>query len=352
MTDNNGEHGTVRVPLLSIVVPVYRSAATVRELFARIARTCAEAEFAFEVVFVNDASPDGVWPVLVELQRAHPNRVVVIELMRNFGQHNALMCGFRHARGQFILTMDDDLQNPPEEIPKLVRAIREGNFDLVYGVPELKQHAVGRNLGSAAVNWFYRQVFRMPVTVTSLRIMRRELVNAILTYNLNFTFIDGLLAWNTQRVGQVTVEHHARENGRSGYSIAKLVTLALNLFTNFSLLPLQIATGVGLAASVLGLGAGAYYLLLALTSSIAVPGYASTIVAVLVLGGLQLLALGIIGEYIGRLHLNVNRKPQYTVRQVLGRETAHGSTSDGTIGAAELHPGADGEASRESAAQA
>lgn len=307
-------------PAYSIVVPVYRSAGTIRELCERISRTCDEAGIDFEIVLVNDASPDDVWPVIADLHRQSPDRVRAVELMRNYGQHNALMCGFRHASGQYIITLDDDLQNPPEEIPGLVQALADANLDLVYGVPERKQHALGRNLGSNVVNWFFRRVFRLPVTVTSYRVMRRELVDSILTYNLNFTYIDGLLAWNTQRVGQVTVHHDARESGRSGYSLSKLVTLALNLFTNFSLLPLQVATGVGLAASVLGLLAGAYYLLLALTSNIAVPGYASTIVAVLVLGGLQLLALGIIGEYIGRLHLNVNRKPQYTVRQVLSAE--------------------------------
>jgi glycosyltransferase involved in cell wall biosynthesis len=325
--------------MVSVVVPVYKSRETLNELADRVVRTFATIGSKFELVFVDDDSHDCSWNAIYQLSEELPSQVVAIRLMRNFGQHNALMCGFRHAQGQFIITMDDDLQNPPEEIPKLLAAIREGGYDLVYGVPIEKQHAFGRNLGSRLVNWFFRIVFRIPVTVTSFRVIRRELLDAILTYNLNFTYIDGLLAWNTQRVGQVTVEHHPRKTGRSGYSLGKLLTLAFNLFTNFSLIPLQVASGIGLVAAVLGLLTGAYYLVQALFSTIAVPGYASIIVAVLTLGGLQLLALGVIGEYVGRLHLNVNRKPQYTVRQVLSRlEPDRSAPSDDAVEAECANP--------------
>jgi undecaprenyl-phosphate 4-deoxy-4-formamido-L-arabinose transferase len=224
--------------------------------------------------------------------------------MRNFGQHNALMCGFRHSRGRLVVTLDDDLQNPPEEIPRLVAAI------------EAK------------------------VQLTSFRIMRRELVDAILSYALNFTFIDGLLAWNTQRIGELAVEHRPRTSGRSGYSFGKLLVLAFNLFTNFSLLPLQAVSLLGFIASSGGLLLGAYYLFAYVTSAITVPGYASIITAILVLGGVQLLALGVMGEYIGRLHLNVNRKPQYTVRTVLsnGGAAQDGGSAPATIGDCDVSP--------------
>jgi undecaprenyl-phosphate 4-deoxy-4-formamido-L-arabinose transferase len=172
------------------------------------------------------------------------------------------------------------------------------------------------------VNAFFRIVFRTRVTVSSFRIIRRELLDAILSYDLNFTYIDGLLAWNTQRVGQIAVDHHPRSHGRSGYSLSKLVVLAMNLFTNFSLLPLQLVSLAGFGAALGGFGAGAYYLAKYLFAQIAVPGYASTIIAILALGGLQLLGLGILGEYLGRVHLNMNRKPQYTVRHVWRRASA------------------------------
>ena len=193
-------------------------------------------------------------------------------------------------------------------------AYEKQNADLVYGNYDSKKHAAGRNLGSAVINWFFRLVFRTPVTLTSFRCMRRELVQAVLRYDLNFTFIDGLLAWNTSRIGSVIVPHSARHDGRSGYTLRKLIVLAMNMFTNFSLLPLQMVSLLGLLAAGGGLFLGFWYLIAAIMNWLVVPGYASTIVAVLVLGGLQLLSLGVIGEYIGRLHLNVNRKPQYVVR--------------------------------------
>jgi undecaprenyl-phosphate 4-deoxy-4-formamido-L-arabinose transferase len=212
--------------------------------------------------------------------------------------------------------MDDDLQHPPEEIPKLLEAIGAHDYDLVYGQYHQKKHPWLKNAGSWVVNRFFRLVFGTSVTVTAFRVFRRELLETVLSYSLNFTYIDGLLAWNTQRIGAVTVEHHPRLVGRSGDSLRKMVTLALNLFTNFSLLPLQLVSLCGLCAAVGGFGLGAYYVVQHLRARIVTPGYASIIVSILTLGGIQLLGLGILGEYLGRLHLNVNRKPQYNVRRI------------------------------------
>jgi len=302
---------------LSVVIPVYRSAPTLGPLLRRALDVLDGTGLDYEVVFVEDGSPDDSWRALEALRRERPERVVAIQLMRNYGQHNALMCGFRHARGAYVVTMDDDLQNPPEEIPKLLAAMAGGDYDLVYGAYGGKKHSAWRNFSSGVVNAFYRRVFRSAVTVTSFRIIRRRLLESIFSYDLNFTFIDGLLAWNTQRIGQVAVEHLPRADGPSGYSLTKLTILALNLFTNFSLLPLQMVSIVGLVTALLGLLGALVYLTLFLFSEITVPGYASTIIAILVMGGVQLLSLGIMGEYLGRLHLNVNRKPQYVERTVL-----------------------------------
>src|SRR5262249_22744726 len=153
------------------------------------------------------------WKVLEDLQNAHPTHVTAIQLMRNYGQHNALMCGFRHTKGKWIVTMDDDLQHPPEELPKLLAAMASGELDLVYGSYDAKKDNPWRNVSSGLVNLFYRLVFHNPVTITSFRIIRRQLLESILSYSLNFTFVDGLLAWNTQRIGQVTVEHLPRAQG-------------------------------------------------------------------------------------------------------------------------------------------
>ena len=304
-------------PELSVVVPVYGSSATLKRLTQRLFATLEELQIDFEVVFVEDGSPDDSWRVLTEIQRAHPDHVTIVQLMRNFGQHNALMCGFRHATGRFIVTIDDDLQNPPEEISKLWNQIHDSDLDLVYGTYDEKKHSRYRNLGSATVNLLYRLVFRNDATVTSFRIIRRELVEAVLRYDLNFTYVDGLLAWNTEKIANTSVAHEPRRDGRTGYSLGKLLNLALNLFTNFSLIPLQVVALLGFIVAVLGLSAGFYYLVRYFVGEIAVPGYASTIIAILIMGGIELLAFGMIGEYIGRMHQNVNRKPQYTVRSVL-----------------------------------
>lgn len=302
---------------VSVVIPVYNAADTLRELVARLVAVLDRLGNQHELILVDDGSGDDSWEVLQDLQRLHANRVVAIQLMRNYGQHNALMCGFRHAAGKYIVTMDDDLQHPPEEVPQLLKAIQELHLDLVYGCYKEKKHDALRNLASTMISMFYRTVFDSAIKTSSFRVMTRGLMESIFSYSLNFTFIDGLLAWNTQRIGEVAVNHCESATGRSRYSFRKLVVLAFNMFTNFSLIPLQIMSGIGAIVAGGGFVAALYYLYQYLSSGIPVPGYASIIVSVLVLGGLQLLALGTMGEYIGRLHLNVNRKPQYTVRHTL-----------------------------------
>ncbi len=304
-------------PHISVVIPVYRGASTIGAVVGGVLAYLKSAEVSGEIVLVDDASPDHAWGVIAELAGRFPEYIRAIRLMRNFGQHNAIMCGLRHARGDYIITMDDDGQHPPEEIPKLLRAIEETDADVVYGVPRERNHSPWRNLGSWVVVSFYKWTFRTNVTPSSFRIMRRQVVEAILSYDLNYTYIDGLLAWNTDRITQVEVEHRPRSKGRSGYNFGKLFTLAMNLFTNFSLLPLQMVSITGFVVAIGGFALGLYYLLQRIVGGIAVPGYASLIVAVLVLGGLQMLSLGIIGEYLGRVHLNMNRKPQYSVREIL-----------------------------------
>ena len=299
---------------ISIVIPVYNSARTLEQLHTRLTAVLGPLGQSYEIILVDDGSRDDSWAGLEAMRAIDPVHVVAVQLMRNYGQHNALMCGLEMARGAHVITMDDDLQNPPEEIPKMLAHIERNGLDLVYGCPNDRKHAGWRNMGSAIVWHFYRTVFRNPVTPTPFRVMRHQLAKSVMFYDLNFTYLDGLLAWCTSRIGAVEVEHHARAEGKSNYSISKLLVLALNLYTNFSLLPLQLVSGMGLLTACSGFLLGAYYLFQYLVSNILVPGFASTIIAVLILGGVQLLALGVIGEYLGRLHLNVNRKPQYVVR--------------------------------------
>ena len=179
---------------VSVVIPVYRSEESLRPLVGRLLQVLEKTGLSHEVVLVEDGGGDGSWKVLRDLQANDPDRVVVIELMRNYGQHNALMCGFRCTRGEYVVTLDDDLQNPPEEVSKLLAAVRTGQFDLVYGTYSSKKHSLWRNAGSALVNAFYRVVFKNAVTISSFRAIHRPLLESIFPYDLNFTFIDGLLA--------------------------------------------------------------------------------------------------------------------------------------------------------------
>ena len=322
---------------LSIVVPVYNSASTLGSLLERLTQTIAAITQSYEIILVDDGSRDDSWAAIQNLRVNYSDHLVAIQLMRNYGQHNALMCGLGVARGEFVVTMDDDLQNPPEEIPKLLAHIKQHGLDLVYGCPSKRNHAAWRNLGSTIVWHFYRTVFRNPVTPTPFRIMRQQMAQSVMFYDLNFTYLDGLLAWCTSRIAGIEVEHIARAQGRSGYSLGKLLGLALNLYTNFSLIPLQIVSGVGFVTATSGFLVGLFYLVQFFASNIAVPGFASTIIAVLILGGAQLLALGVIGEYLGRLHLNVNRKPQYVIRHLDRFDVSRTQTADIDQHAQERH---------------
>lgn len=301
---------------LSVVIPIHNSASTISQLLQRTVAAIAKISPDFEIILVDDGSSDDSWAAIQSHSKQYGDKIVAIQLMRNYGQHNTLMCGLNIARGEYVVTMDDDLQNPPEEIPKLLAHINAHQLDLVYGCPSRRNHAAWRNVGSHIVWHFYKTVFRNPITPTPFRIMRRQLARSVLFYDLNFTYLDGLLAWCTSRIDGIEVEHKPRAHGTSGYSVSKLLGLALNLYTNFSLIPLQIVSGLGLVTAATGFMVGTYYLIQYLASNIAVPGFASTIIAVLILGGAQLLALGVMGEYLGRLHLNVNRKPQYVVRHL------------------------------------
>lgn len=304
---------------LSVVIPVYNAERTLDELVHRLIEVLNPTGKRFEIVMINDGSKDNSWSLLCDLQKKYSDHLVVIELMRNYGQHNAIMCGFRESSGRYVVTIDDDLQNPPEEIPALIDAIENSQLDIVYGCYEDKKHNRFRNLGSALTQSFYRIVFKRTNCISAFRIVKRQLVESVLGYSLNFTYLDGLFAWNTERIGNILVKHRARKEGTSGYSISKLLVLTLNLFTNFSLLPLQIVSTIGFVVALSGFGAGGFFIYQYFMNNIAVPGYASIVVAVLILGGVQLLSLGVIGEYLGRLHLNVNKKPQYTQREVRRR---------------------------------
>lgn len=299
----------------TIVIPVYNSGTTLRPLIDRIVAVLARQNAPYEIIMVEDNGSDDSWDIMKSLLPLYP-QLRLFKLTRNFGQHNALMCGFAQSRGEFIITIDDDLQNPPEEITKLISKINDG-YDVVYGVATLKKHHPVRNIGSFLVRQMYKTIFKSTVNLTAFRIIRGSIIKGILAYNKNFTFIDGLIAWHTSNISEVEVHHASRSNGLSGYSVRKLLSLAMNMFTNFSIIPLQLVSFLGIFFASVGFSLSLVYLLKYLIWGVPVPGFTSVIIGITMFSGVQMLSLGLIGEYLGRIHLNINSKPQYFIRESL-----------------------------------
>ncbi len=300
-------------------MPVYRGAATVGRLVAALSALSVHG--GMEIVLVNDGSPDNSGEVcrdLVAASAGSPVPVTLVEHARNYGEPNAVMTGLRHARGDFIITMDDDLQNPPEEVVHLYDHTRLNGFDVVYTRYAEKKHDSWRNIGSRFANQVADWLLDKPkgLYLSSFRCMSRMVARAVIRYRGPYPYVDGLIMQVTQRIGSIEVAHLARMEGRSNYTLVRLVRLWLNLATNFSLVPLRIAVVMGVAMAAVGTLGAAFVVAEALTGE-PPTGWASTMVVTLLIAGAQFFILGILGEYVGRIFLTANRKPQGTVREVV-----------------------------------
>lgn len=304
---------------LSVVIPVYNGADSVGELV--VALEDLDIPGGHEIVLVVDGSPDNSLAVCRELVARARIPITLIDHARNFGEHNAVMTGLRHARGAHVINMDDDLQNPPEEVARLLAYAQETGADVVYTHYEESKHAAWRNLGSRFTNWVASFVLDKPkgLYLSSFRCMSAFLVGEITRYDGPFPYIDGLILQVTQKIDRLLVRHLPRAAGRSNYTLRRLLRLWMSMFVNFSVMPLRISTLTGLALSVLGGLGGLAAIIEALFFS-PPEGWASLFVAVLLLSGVQLMILGIVGEYLGRLYLTANHKPQSVVRTVLHSE--------------------------------
>lgn len=308
---------------LTIVVPVYRGAATVALLVEALAALTPEG--GMEVILVNDGSPDNSGEVCRAVAASPPLTaagtplpVVYIEHARNYGEHNAVMTGLRHARGRYVITMDDDLQNPPEEVTKLYDHARLGNWDVVYTRYASKKHAPWRNLGSQFANKVADWLLDKPkgLYLSSFRCMSALVVRSVTRYRGPYPYVDGLIMEVTQRIDSIEVRHLPRAEGRSNYTVKRLIRLWLNLATSFSLAPLRVAIIAGIALATLGMAGAAFTIFEALFSKENPTGWASTMTVILLLSGIQSMILGVMGEYIGRTFLSANGKPQGTVRLI------------------------------------
>ena len=305
---------------LSVVVPVYNGAASVGELVSELSRL--DIPGGLEIVLVNDASRDTSLAVCRELVRTAAVPVTLVDLSRNFGEHNAVMCGLAHARGDYTITMDDDLQNPPEEVKRLFEHCRDGKLDVVYTYYASKEHAAWRNWGSNFTNWCADHLLDKPpgLYLSSFRCMSAFVRERLVVYGGPYPYVDGLIFQVTHNVGRLQVRHLPRAEGRTNYTLRRLVRLWLSMFLNFSTMPLRLATLFGMGVGALGVLGIMFVLFEAIFYDRAVPGWASLMVAVLILSGVQLVILGVIGEYLGRMFMASNQKPQYLVRTVYRRQ--------------------------------
>jgi glycosyltransferase involved in cell wall biosynthesis len=300
---------------LSVVVPVFNSGQILPKFIARLLPVLSQFGLPHELILVNDGSKDESWEAIQRLAVANPS-VRGLQLMRNYGQHNALLAGIRSARYDTVITMDDDLQHPPEELPKLLEAFIPG-IDVLYGRPEQLQHGLLRDLSSAVTKIALQRAMGSQTArmVSAWRIFRTGLRAGFANYNSPFVNIDVLLTWSSHRFAAVAVRHDPRESGSSNYTVSKLIRHTLNMMTGFSVLPLQLASVIGFLFTLFGIAVLAYvvgrYLLFG--SSVAGFPFLASIIAIF--SGAQLFALGIIGEYIASIHFRTMSQPAYTVAE-------------------------------------
>ncbi len=310
---------SIKIPDYSIVVPVYNSCESLEELFQRIKQTMNGLEKSFEVLFVDDDSTDTSWNKLEFIQKANPDNVTAIRLARNFGQHNATICGIVQASGAYIITLDDDLQNPPEEIAKLVRTMENSDTDLVYGIYGKKQHSLVRNLGSATLKASSRRISRSKGFGSSFRLMKSSLGKSLLNHQINFIYIDELFNWYTNHIEFVLVDHQKRPYQKSTYTSHSLFSLFSNLVIYYTAIPLRIMVYSGFIFAFLSFIIGVMYIYRKIVHDVPL-GFTALIVAISFSTSIILLSLGIIGEYLSRIYSVQNRKPPYSIKTLLNHE--------------------------------
>jgi len=304
-------------PSCSIIIPVYYAEKTLSELVLRLQNVLPSLFSQYELLLVNDGSRDGSWEIISALAKRH-SWIHGINLMRNYGQHNAILCGIRQVKYDTIITMDDDLQHPPEEIHKLLEKLDEG-YDVVYGSPEQEVHSIWRNLASQLTKLALQGTMGAQTArkVSAFRAFRTLVTQAFQSYQNSYVNIDVLLTWGTDRFTSVPVRHDPRYAGVSRYTFRKLMVHAINMVTGFSVLPLQIASWMGFAFALFGGLVLVYVIGRYLIQGGSVPGFPFLASTIAIFSGVQLFALGIIGEYLSRMHFRLMDRPPYLVRSDL-----------------------------------
>lgn len=302
---------------ISIVIPVYNSGTILVKLVEEIKKSFSDKDLEYEIIFVNDGSKDNSWNVLNEITKNNEN-VISINLLKNYGQHNAVFCGFHYIMGKYVVTMDDDLQNPPSEIFKLYDKITEG-YDSVFGKFIKKQHSGVRKLGTKVIGFLNNKIFDKPseINLTNFRIIKKEVIERIISYKTTYPYIPGLVLLFSDKIGNTLVEHKKREEGKSNYNLIRILKLTGTILFNYSSFPIRIISIIGFIISFFSFLIGLVYILRNLIVGIEVQGWTTLVVLVSFIGGYIILMLGMLGEYVGRLNKQMSAGKSFTVSEVL-----------------------------------
>lgn len=302
---------------LSIIIPVYNSENIIGKTTDILLIELDKLQVSFEIILVNDGSADDSWNTIKTIANKH-NQITAINLLKNYGQHTAQYCALRHCQGKYIVTMDDDMQNHPDQIVILYNKILEG-YDLVIGKFHSKKHAYYRSVGTQIINYFNQKIFDKPknIHLTNFRIFDKRVSDRLLNYNTNYPYIPGLLLMYSSSIANVPTTHHKREVGKSNYSITKIIKLVSRLLINYSSYPLKVLTFIGLTIAVLSFLIGFYILFIALYSGYSIPGWASIMVLMSFLNGITILISGVLGIYISRTLEQVSKSTPYIIEEIV-----------------------------------
>ena len=303
---------------ISYVIPCYNSEKTIEKVITEINEVMKlNNRDLYEVILVNDCSKDNVWSKIKELCKENSN-IKAVNFAKNFGQHAALIAGYRNATGDIVVSIDDDGQTPVKEVYSLIKKIEEG-YDVVYASYKNKKHNFFRNIGTKLNNFMCEKLLKKPkgLMLTSFFVANKFIIDEIIRYNNPYTYIPGLVLRTTNNIASVPVNHRERESGKSGYNFKKLLSLWINGFTAFSVVPLRVSMIIGITISLLGFAYMIYIIINKIINPVAPIGWTSTISILLLIGGIILFVLGMIGEYIGRIYISMNNSPQYVIKESL-----------------------------------
>ena len=303
-------------PLYSVIIPVYNSEKTLKEVSERVIEQFKSISAPVELVLINDGSKDKSWEIIKQLKIEYPDQVIGVNLARNFGQHKALLCGFNHCTGDYIITIDDDLQHYPEDIKCLIDQQAETQADLIYGIYKKKKHSFFRNIGSNALKMIFRSFANTPAQGSSFRLLTRYVIDKVKDHDSPFVFLDEVMAWHSRGNSFADIRHEDRTEGRSGYNIFKLTAYTFQIIVTYTVLPLRLITWFGLIAFFVCLIFICFFIYQKYTYG-AELGFTALIVSVIMSTGLILFSIGIIGEYISRLFILQSRRPPFIIKEIL-----------------------------------